>query len=257
MKEKVAVKCKYCSHDFNVVPCRVWRSVFCSDVCRDNHRKSTLAKRERSCLRCGKVFIPRTTQIKNGQGKYCSGECGRTANFGKKQPEETVRKRTETYFARGYHLTRPKGRDHPRFKEKITTGNGYVLVTDEEGKKRAEHRLVIERRLRRKLTSNEIVHHDNRIKKDNGDCNLEVVSRSQHMKMHRAEIVKNVVGLAGSKNKASKLNEESVIDILSSGETDTILAGRYDVSKTCIYYVRHRKTWQHVSLPAHMEGIIK
>lgn len=52
-----------------------------------------------------------------------------------------------------------------------------------------EHRFVMECLLGRDLTRNEIVHHKNGDKKDNRPCNLEVMTRTQHINEHRAEMI--------------------------------------------------------------------
>ena len=59
--------------------------------------------------------------------------------------------------------------DHP-----FATKDGYVF----------EHRLVMEKKLGRLLTKEEKVHHLNHIKTDNRPENLDIMTISEHMKLH-------------------------------------------------------------------------
>lgn len=65
--------------------------------------------------------------------------------------------------------------DHPK-----ATLNGYVM----------EHRLVAEEVLGRELGYDEVVHHKNGIKTDNSPENLEVMSVSEHRRVHMNAYVK-------------------------------------------------------------------
>lgn len=49
---------------------------------------------------------------------------------------------------------------------------------------RHEHRVVMEAHLGRKLTRNEIVHHKDGNKKNNAIDNLEVMTQSEHIRLH-------------------------------------------------------------------------
>ena len=63
---------------------------------------------------------------------------------------------------------------------------GYLLIS--VGKRRIfEHRYVMEQHLDRRLTRKEDVHHINHNTLDNRIENLQVLSKSEHTKMHLAE----------------------------------------------------------------------
>lgn len=64
----------------------------------------------------------------------------------------------------------------------IALHNGY-----RRRRRRYDHRAVMEEMLGRKLKRDEVVHHKNGDRTDNRPENLEVLSNSEHMRMHRAK----------------------------------------------------------------------
>ena len=72
--------------------------------------------------------------------------------------------------------------------ESIT--NTYKTIQVDKKQVR-EHRYIMECFLGRKLGSDEIVHHKDGNKKNNSIENLEILSRSEHIKRHYAEIGQN------------------------------------------------------------------
>ena len=64
---------------------------------------------------------------------------------------------------------------------------GYVQVLQPgpgRSKYKREHRIVMENKTGRELHRDETIHHRNRIKSDNSIDNLEVISRSEHARLH-------------------------------------------------------------------------
>lgn len=65
--------------------------------------------------------------------------------------------------------------------------NGYLEFTRGEHKGRAVHVVVMERALGRALDQDEVVHHIDRDRSNNEISNLQVMTRSAHMSLHRRE----------------------------------------------------------------------
>ena len=62
--------------------------------------------------------------------------------------------------------------------------NGYWELVLEDGTRVLEHRFVVQESLGRNLLSTEVVHHLNHDKRDNRIENLQVLSVSEHAKVH-------------------------------------------------------------------------
>lgn len=62
------------------------------------------------------------------------------------------------------------------------------MITHGDNIYKLQHRKIMEDFTGRKLSKNEVVHHKNGNKKDNRIENLEIMTRSQHIKHHYKEI---------------------------------------------------------------------
>ena len=170
------VKCKVCKKEFYAHLCslKMGKGKFCSQKCSGISKKGKpswnkgkkLSKQHKQNLseaRKGKHYSP-TTEFKKGQKAW---------NKGKKCP----------------HLI---GKNNPNWNGgKYHNHYGYVLVrvhkhpfSDHYGYVR-EHRLVMEKHLKRYLKPRERVHHINGIRDDNRIKNLKLFSNdSEHQKHH-------------------------------------------------------------------------
>jgi len=69
--------------------------------------------------------------------------------------------------------------------------NGYIEITMGENKGRSEHVVIIESVIKRRLYSNECVHHIDHNRANNSLENLQLMTRSEHSKLHAIENLNN------------------------------------------------------------------
>ena len=85
-----------------------------------------------------------------------------------------------------------RGSNHPFWKGGISSNvEGYILIKSENHPNKNaggyvfEHRLVMEKKIGRYLTKDEIVHHIDGDKKNNSESNLELMDRAMHIREHK------------------------------------------------------------------------
>ena len=83
------------------------------------------------------------------------------------------------------------------------SSSGYILILVDK-KYLPYHRFIIEQKTKRKLKKDEIVHHKNGIKSDNRIANLEVLSFSDHVRLHAFERAPSVKEFIREKRKNFK-----------------------------------------------------
>ena len=107
-----------------------------------------------NCKNCGVSFIVAESHLRNRKhtGNFCSIKC----------THEAFKKGTFIY-------NRKKGKNRGRY----TNSQGYVMV-HEDGKRKCEHRVVMEQMLGRPLERYETVHHINGDRADNRLSNLQI-----------------------------------------------------------------------------------
>lgn len=150
------------------------------------------------CTICTKEFYIKPYRFK--KAKFCSYKCAwknlqGCASWNK--GTKGICKSNRTSFQKGQSKLKnayvfPKGVRNPLWTGgKFTKGSGYVYIHKPKhpfcNKKGyvAEHRLVMEKRLRRYLRPEEVVHHINGIRDDNRIKNLQLFpNNSEHIEFH-------------------------------------------------------------------------
>lgn len=166
------ITCKQCGA-INEFP-RSAKREFCSDACSKRFRSGSnhprwVSARVAQCLQCDKDFsryvVRPAGRAKNrpnySERKFCSSECRRL--YRRLNPYPRNAKIGETSkWKDGYQYIKVSGR-------------GWV----------PKHRHIMEQLVSRKLARQEDVHHRNGNKRDNRPENLQLLSKSEHRKLHR------------------------------------------------------------------------
>lgn len=82
----VKVQCSVCSKPYWLPKSKAHLYVTCGKECAKKKNESDTEYRKRECKVCGKEIKPRSAQIKNGCGHYCSHKCQGMAQQGESNP---------------------------------------------------------------------------------------------------------------------------------------------------------------------------
>ncbi len=158
-KSKILVKCKNCENIFEAYQSQ--KRQFCSVICRALTLNPIVKSKMKEgknikCFTCGKDKYYSKSRIK--EKNYCSASC---------RSKEVIKG----------HGWKAKG--------KKIGNNRYLRVYGYgSGKNLKVHRAVMEKYLGRKLEKWEHVHHVNEDPHDNRIENLQVLTSSEHAKLH-------------------------------------------------------------------------
>lgn len=185
--------CQMCGKDY--IDNRI-ESKFCSRQCAGKAHITNM----RTCPVCQKVFHAKRTKI-----IYCTPECSRIAHTQKEVVycelcgkellrTPTVIKKNKHHFCSKEHYDEWLIDHHEKKGVLVNNGiyhhgQGYIFRYQSSKNYKAEHRLVMEQCLGRPLRSDEIVHHKDGNKQNNDISNLEIVTRAEHIEIHRSELL--------------------------------------------------------------------
>ena len=116
----------------------------------------------------------------NAKPKKCKS-CKKLFYRGRDVTEFRARKFCSQTCSRNWHT----GKNHYNWRRGFCLNEGYKRSYSHS--RRYVHRLEIEKFLGRKLLSSEIVHHKDGNKLNNKINNLQILSRSEHAKIHHAK----------------------------------------------------------------------
>ena len=160
--------------------------------------KRIKALKDIACPVCKKLFSPRTSK-----DKYCSRPCyyqmkkirGDYPRWTQEMKESLSIKYQGTGNPMFGKISKYRGKKRPEFsgskhwnyKGGYITKDGYLSICV-NGKEIGLHKYLLEIKLGRKLTKNEVAHHIDGNKLNNDINNIQLMTRSEHIKHHRKQL---------------------------------------------------------------------
>lgn len=130
---------------------------------------------------------------------------------------------------------------------------GYKKIKLKNNKTRDEHRLVMEKFLGRKLERYEIVHHKDGNKRNNSLENLEVMTLSEHSRIHminnnpndntRQKLKDSAINRFRGKLKLTQ-NDVNAIKLLIGKMTYREIAPIFNISYSMVCQIAKNKCWK-------------
>lgn len=184
----VVLVCQACGKSFSVPPVRATSAKYCSNECAGPRRSLSSVKPKTAlvCAACDKTFYEHGCHA--GRRRFCSNACRNGDSQYRKEVGTRMEGVSNGMWSGGV-TTHSDGYIYERCNNHPYASNGYVL----------QHRLVVERTLREVypaspylvrlgdhlyLSPAYLVHHKNEIRTDNRPENLQVLTNSEHQKLH-------------------------------------------------------------------------
>lgn len=195
-------KCEFCGKETEY-KYKSWVKKYC---CRECANKASAEVRKSNdivtiiCKQCGDQFsmlasVKKAREKKGAEIKYCSRKCSGVASLVRKNVKcENCGKEfstTRNKFCSKECCVSFRKKNGFNKRNGYWYENGYKVLYLNGGGSIKEHISIMEKHLGRKLNPNEVVHHKNEIKNDNRIENLEVMTRSEHSRLHRNKEISN------------------------------------------------------------------
>lgn len=140
---------------------------------------------ERTCEICKSKFSRYASYFKIRAGRFCSKKCELIM-----RSEEWKTEKNPIYSYDNSGENNPMyGKRPVNFKpEGSSRKDGYIRIAVGRKERKLLHRVIMEKYLGRELRRNEVVHHIDGDNTNNDITNLKVMSQSEHIALHRADL---------------------------------------------------------------------